>query len=116
MIELTLKAYLEERLGVSVFMERPAGTDTGFVLVQRTGSSETDQISRVTAALQSYGASFYEAAALNSRVKAAMKELPSLDCIVSARLASDYPFNDESRKEYRWQAVYTIVYYEEETE
>lgn len=114
MIEIVIKAYLEQKLSVPVVLEVPADPPGSFVLLEKTGSSREAYIDRATMALQSYGASMYEAAVLNSKVKAAMDKAAQLDAVSSAKLNSDYNFTDTSTKRYRYQAVYDIVYFDDE--
>ena len=40
-----------------------------------------------------------------------MGELPSHPEVASCRLNSDYNFTDTTKKQYRYQAVFDIVYY-----
>ena len=49
---------------------------------------------------------------LNERVKAAMGKMVSLDDISKAELNTDYNFTDPETKEYRYQAIYDLVYME----
>ena len=55
----------------------------------------------------------YEAAALNEKVKAAMKRIIERDEISRSTLNSDYNFTDVTTKKYRYQAVYDLKYYQE---
>lgn len=111
MIEATLLAYLSEALAVSVSIEKPLGEST-FVLIDKTGSSEKNKIKSATFAIQSYAKSLYEAACLNERVKKAMEDMAGQKNISKVSLNTDYNYTDEKTKEYRYQAVYDLVYME----
>ncbi len=110
MIETTLLEYLGENLSVPVCMEAPAQV-TGYVLLDKTGSSRQNHIITSTFAVQSYGASLLEAAQLNEEVEEAMAGLLELDEITKVDLETDYNFTNTTTKQYRWQAVYHITHY-----
>ena len=114
MIELVIKDILETALDAPVLMELPDFATyrrTRFVFFEKTGSGRTNHINSATVAIQSYGKSLYDAATLNEEVKDAMDAAGLADPrIFSAKLDSDYPFNDESNHRYRYQAVYNITY------
>ena len=110
MIAKTLLDYLDNNLSVPVVMEAPEQT-TGYVLIDQTGSSRTNHIITTTFAIQSYGASLYDAMVLNDEVKDAMVGFAELDEITRVELQTDYNFTDTATKQYRWQAVYLITHY-----
>ena len=76
MIELMVRRYLAEALSVPVRMEMPEHPPDALVLVEKTGSSETDHIRRATLAVQSYAPSLAEAARLNEQVKEQLGRMP----------------------------------------
>ena len=110
MVEIIVMDYLNEVLEVPVYPEMPKNPPDRFVLVDKTGSSEENCIYSATFALQSYAKTLYEAAALNEVVKKAMDNIIKLDKISSSKLNTDYPFTDTEKKQYRYQAVYDLVY------
>lgn len=110
MIEKIILDYLTKALGVPCYMEKPKDKDT-FVVIEKTGSSEENHIKSATLALQSYAPSLYKAASLNEKVKEAMDSSISLSSISRAKCNSDYNFSNTTTKEYRYQAVYDVVYY-----
>lgn len=112
MIEKTILDYLGEHLTVPVYMEEPITNPQSYVLIERTGSSETDMIETTTLALQSYGASLYDAAALNMTVKAQIKQAVELPGVSAVYINSDYNFTDTETKRYRYQCVAVITHYE----
>ena len=63
-------------------------------------------------AVQSYAQTLREAALLNEKIKLAMEGMKALTNISSVKLNTDYDFTDEETKEYRYQAVYDLVYME----
>ena len=116
MIEPILIQYLSSKLGLTVTAERQSGEITGpAIVIDKTGSSELNHISTATVAIQSYETTKAKAAALNDRVKTAMRSISDeLISVAKCELNSDYDFTDTSTKDYRYQAVYDLVYYEEE--
>ena len=110
MIEKTVLDHLNRE--IPAYMELPETYPaTPFVVVQKTGSSRESHISRATIAVQSYGATLYEAAQTNERVKELMEALTARDEITKVSLNSDYNFTDTAAKRYRYQAVFGLVHY-----
>ena len=112
MIEKTILDYLDEHLTVPVYMEEPINKPASYVLIERTGSSESDLIETTTLALQSYGASLYDAAVLNMAVKARIKQAVELPTVSAVYINSDYNFTDTETKRYRYQCVAVVTHYE----
>ena len=112
LIEAVVVNHLVTALDVSVSTEVPTNPPSEFVVVEKTGSSRTNLINTATLAIQSYGATMYDAAILNENVKEAMDTLIEDDAIASVRFQSDYNYTDTSTKRYRYQAVYNVTYYE----
>lgn len=110
MIELIVLDYLNNALDVPVYMEKPASAPNEFVLIQKTGSSEENFIKNASFAVQSYSDSLYGAAVLNEEVISAMKEIIGLDTVSRSDLNSDYEFTDTTTKNYRYQAIFDLVY------
>ena len=110
MIETTIIDFLSENLGVFVGMEPPAET-TGYVLIDKTGSSRTNHIITSTFAVQSYGASLFEALQLSKIVESKMFLMLELPEIINVELETDYNFTDTTSKQYRWQAVFDVTHY-----
>ena len=111
MIEKTVLQYLQPLLPCPVYTEVPAAPPEMFVLIEKTGSSRADRISRATIAAQSWAGRMEAAAELNEQVKAAMEDLADLDEVSACRLNSDYNFTDTTTKHYRYQAVFDLVFY-----
>lgn len=110
MVEKTILDYLSGVLDVPVYMERPPEEPKSYVLIEKTGSSAENYIESATLAVQSYAASMYDAAALNERVKAAMEGSIERPDISRCDCNSDYNYTDTTKKKYRYQAVFDIVY------
>lgn len=112
MIELIVKNFLDEHLSVPVFTEKPSNPPKRYVLIDKTGSSESNHLPSATIAFQSYAESKYEAAVLNEELKNTVKLMVEKSHeIRGLTLNGDYNFTDTTTKEYRYQAVYDIRYY-----
>ena len=113
MIEKTIIDYLGGVFPqIPVLAERPSeDIPEKYIVIDNTGTSETEHIKSSAVAVQSYGASLYEAAELNDDVMDAMRGFTTLNEICSCRLNSAYNFSDTASKIYRYQAVFNITHY-----
>ena len=114
MIEKTLYDYLNSVLDEPVYMTFPDNAPLAFYVLEKTGGNRLDHIAYATFALQSYGGSLYETAAMNLVGINVMLDAVSLDSVSSVSLNSDYNFADTTRKRNRYQAVFNITHYETE--
>ena len=117
MIEEIVLNYLTEQLEVPVMMEYPEvpsedypQTPDSFVVIERVGGSRNDRVQSASLAFQSYGKSLYDAAALDSNVRAAMDDIVVLNEVGGVRLSSNYNHTDPRTKQYRYQCVYDIYF------
>lgn len=113
LFEAKLIEYLHTATGLHVSNEKSGDRlPERYILIQRTQGSEVEQIEGATYAIQSISSkSKLEAAEINEDVKEAMRAFPAESYVSSCRLNSDYDFTDPKTKEYRYQAVYNIVYF-----
>lgn len=114
MIETILKACIEasDNLTTDLYFEIPADKPARFYLLEKTGETITDHINRATITIQSFAPSLYEAAELNEIIKGIMlNELPDNVEISRVSLNSDYNYTDAATKQYRYQAVFVVTYY-----
>ena len=113
MVELTVFEWLKKKLpGIKVYIEEPKNAGDKFVLVEKTGGTESVGLNTATFAVQTYGKTRYEAAELNEKVKEAMYKMAGPDSVATkVELNSDYNFPDLTTKRYRFQSVYDITYY-----
>ena len=113
MIEKTVLDYLTDALdGVPVYMENPETRPDLYVVIEKTGSGKKNHICSATIAVQSYAPSMYEAAELNEYVKDAMENLTELGSVSRCALNSDYNYTDTTSKNYRYQAVFDVIFYD----
>ena len=114
MIELIVKNFLESKLSVPVLMERPSDCSQ-YVLIEKTGGGQENHIPSAMLTIQSYENSMQKAAELNEEVKHwmldGMEGLITLNEVAQVQLNSDYNYTDTTTKEYRYQAVYDIIFY-----
>jgi hypothetical protein len=111
MIESTVRDYLAEKLTVDVYLEQPKEKPETFVLIEKTGGRLTEHIRSATMTIQSYATSLYNAAKLNEEIIKAMEDILELNEITSCTLNSDYNYTDTRTKQYRYQAVFNLIYY-----
>lgn len=114
MIEAIVVQYLSEKLDpVPVCAERPERPDPSYVLIERTGSEIREHIHYATIAVQSYAPTMLSAAVLNDQVVCAMRDIDTLPDISHVGVNSaGYNFSDPEAREYRYQSVFDLVYYE----
>ena len=110
MIELTVLNYLSEKLTVPVYMETPEEIPESYVLIAKNGGGMENQIWSAMFAVQSIAPTLYDAAVLNETVIAAMLAMPDETEVSKCGLNSDYNFTDPDSKQYRYQAVFDIVW------
>lgn len=111
MIELIIKEFLDGQLDVPSFFEHQTELPDRYLLIEKVGGGQKNQLKSATVAVQSYATSLYDAAKLNEQVKEAMLELGTVDAVSGISLDSDYNFTDTETKSYRYQAVFDINYY-----
>lgn len=112
MIEIILLNYLQETLNVPVFTEEQTEHYDSYVVIEKTASAVKNYIQSATIAIQSYAKSLYEASKLNEEVKKAMQDIVLLESISKSKLNSDYNYTDTTKKKYRYQAVYDLVFFD----
>ena len=112
MIELIVLNYLKTKLpDVTITTEIRQGMPDSFVFIEKTGSSTRDLLKTSRFAVQSYGASLYDAMLLNDRVKEALFDIVSEPEVTDSELNSDYNYTDTQTKQPRYQAVFEITHY-----
>ena len=115
MIEKTVLDWLTGG-GFTAYMEMPEDFPGGsFVLIEKTGGGRPyPGMGTAVLAIQSYGDSLLDAARLNRAVISRMEDIRQLNSVCRSELNSDYNFPDTEKKRHRYQAVFDILYYEED--
>ena len=121
MIEETIYAYLAENASVPWYAMRPPTSEdhadigqTRYGLFEKTNSTETDHVTTSTFAFQSYAPTLLEAAQISAELRQLMKGLPNSTTEVSkAQLMGEYNFTNTADKQLRYQAVFSLVHFEE---
>lgn len=111
MIEIIVKEYLSKQLDIPIVFEHQNNLPKQFILVQKTSGKRENFLNSSTIAIQSYGASMFEAAKLNEKIKNLMYDLITVDEVSKVSLNSDYNHTDFDTKQYRYQAVFDIHHY-----
>lgn len=110
MIEVSLIEYLNGKLDVEVYCERPKVAPKSYVIIEKTSESESNFLRSCMIAIQSYASTLYDAMNLNEKVIQVMKDAHEISNVFGVHLNSSYNFTDDSTKEYRYQSVYDINY------
>ena len=92
--------------GIKAYMERPKDAPDEYVIVEKTGTSSKDWVTTSTIAIKSHA--LLKAAQLNEKIKKIMV-YADVRGLSSIRLINDYNFTNIATKEYRYQAVFTVV-------
>lgn len=111
MIEIIVKEYLSKLIEIPIVFEHQNNLPKQFILVQKTSGKRENFLNSSTIAIQCYGASLFEAAKLNEKIKKLMYDLISVDDVSKVSLNSDYNHTDFDTKQYRYQAVFDIHHY-----
>lgn len=111
MIEKTVLDYLSDKLTVPVYAEVPEDVPASYVIIEKTGGGMENQIWTATLAIKCVAASLFYAAELNDAVIAAMLGIADDANVSKCSLNSNYNFTDTRTKEYRYQAVFDLVYF-----
>ncbi len=107
-IEAVVIDYLKGLVDVPVVAESPEKEPASFIRIERVGREKKNFIITDSIAFQSYGASMYEAAALDEKVQELMADITSRADISGIHLVSNYNATDTRKKQYRYQCIFDI--------
>jgi predicted choloylglycine hydrolase len=121
MIEETIAAYLKDNASVPWFAMRPPAYEDNanigqrkYGLFEKTSSRKADHVVYSTIAFQSYAPTLLEAAQISAELRELMEQLPNTTAEVSkAQLNSEYNFTNTADKQPRYQAVFSLVHFED---
>ena len=111
MIEQIVLEYMQSALTVPCYLMRPENVGDSYVMIEKTGGSETNRIKRSTFAFQSYGNTLLEAAELNEQVKEAARDLLASSEVISSNYNTDYNYTSTAEKKPRYQTTFDIYHY-----
>lgn len=109
-MEGCVREYLSNNLDVPVYLDTPPNPPDSYVSLEKTGSSRIDHIITDTLAIQSYGASRYEASELNKIVLQKIEEMEAEPWNGGVFIDTDYNFTDTTTKRNRYQALVRVVH------
>lgn len=110
MIEAILVDYLGTELEVPVFVMFPENFPRDeFIVLDRIGTGKTNYVTSYEMAIQSYGDTAFNAAALNEEVIDAMENLLDDDRFSRIHLNNSQMQTDTERKLNRYQSTFEIV-------
>lgn len=111
MIETVMMQYLES-LDVPVSLEHPRDSQVPAIVLQKTSGGRLGPgVYTSVFAVQCYGSSQYEAAALAWGVVELIEQMDVPQISACHLNAGPYMLNDPARKDYRYQIVYDLVHY-----
>lgn len=109
MIEADVIAFLKAELDVPVSASVPKNRPGRFVTVERTGGSLDTFRDLPMFAVQAWGKSTSDAAALADEVRRLLPSLTSLTHVSRVNVGSTYNFPDPDTKQARYQTVCDLV-------
>lgn len=109
-IEQAVYEYLSENLDVPVNFQVPSGPPDLYVLLEKTGSSRDHGLWTVDLAVQTCGKNLLEVIEENEVIKEVLPGIIDLEDVFRCECQTDYNFTNTKTKEYRYQAVFEIVY------
>jgi hypothetical protein len=114
MIEGKLYNFLKSRLNDAVVcLERPETKPDYYVLIERTGGSETNYISSATVDIISKAPTLYKAMELDEKVRDAMRDFVSVDNVSSCIRNATGNWTDTTTHEYRYHSTFIIKFMED---
>jgi len=111
-IEKIFLDYLNENLGFPAYTEKPTKSVGKYVVIEKTNGGIENYVQNAVIAVQSYGDTLWDAAQLNMLVQTTVADMIELPEISHIKLNSDYNFTNTATKEYRYQAIFDIVFFD----
>ena len=112
MIEKTVLDYLNGKLSVPVYVEKPEKAPDSYCIVERVGGSQKNHLSQATFAIRSIAPTLYAAASLDLAMRKAMEGITEEKNVSGCYLNADTNYTNTAKKEYRYQATFIIYYME----
>lgn len=118
MIEVIVLQYLKKIVEVPVLMEQPVVPEEfetmpeRYIVLEKIAGGNKNHIQSASVAIQSYANSLAEAAELDEIARKAMDNIIILNNVSASHMASNYNHPDSTRKQYRYQCVYDLTYFE----
>lgn len=110
-IEIEIRNYLAGQLDdIPVNVQKPDGPPDLYVLIEKVGSFRNHGLWTDSFAVQSCGKNILEVMNLNQEIKTVLPGIVELDDFFRCECETDYNFTNTETKEYRYQAVFEIVY------
>lgn len=115
MIEVALRDYLTDNIGVPVLMEHPKTSSKKFILLQLADGGQINHIDAATFFVNVYADSLYEAAELKEEVKTLLLDATSIPGITKSSLGQEQAATDSANHLYQYNLTFNFYYYREET-
>ena len=111
MIEQTVIDFLGDFVPTYAEAPQTPPADGVYCVVEKTGGGGDAGLRDATLAVQCYAPTLAGAAQLSENVIAWMRGLSALPGVSRCALNTSYNFTDGRKKQYRYQAVFAVVYY-----
>ena len=111
MIEEVVIKYLEDKLGIKAYAEKPNRKTSEYIVVEKIDGGRINQINASTLSVFSYADTLFKAAALNERVKETLLGIIELEEISSSKIGGEGRNIDSNNREYRYETIINLYHY-----
>lgn len=111
MITKTVIDFLTDA-GFDAYAERPEKPPDEYIIVEQMSGGKTNGLSRARVAVQCYSGTLFNSMQLDESVRHTMDDITSLPELSGCELENSYNYTLTPAKQYRWQSIYNIHYYD----
>ena len=112
MVDVDILNRLNALLSLNVYMEKPKDAPEEFYVIQFVKGGNQHGLAEMSIIAQSYGKTMYRACDMNKDMEAALESLISEEYIRDISRNGSYPYNKPDTKQYRYQCLFDVSYYE----
>jgi len=112
MVDVDILNKLKTLLSLNVYMEVPDDAPEEFYVIQFVKGECRHGLAEMSIIVQSYGNTMYRACTMSKDMEDALESLISEDYIRDISRNGSYPYNKPDIKQYRWQCLFDVSYYE----
>lgn len=114
MIDVLLKTYLENELGIPVIFEKPKDVPESYVLIELTDEGKENHINSATFQFHCNSNSLYNSAVLTESVQELLENATTLPAISKSQIGGKSAYISVDKR-YKYILTYNFTYYREET-
>lgn len=113
MIEEIILKYIKSKLNIPAFLVAPSDKPSKYITIRKSASSGDRFIENAMIIFYCISQeSLFEASQINSELKKALYDMPyEVNNVSGVYINSDGNFTDTTTKEYRYQAIYEVIYH-----